>query len=391
MLTFQLSVIEFQNQFSYTIVNKTHQEVITLIKRIQYLLICLSLTLTCLLSVSVCQAKKSYVTNFTTVTRKDMGNIVIKWNQNKSVTGYQIQYSQKSSFKGAKTKTVSKKTTQMTLKKLPKKTYYIRIRGYKKIRGKRKYSSYRKCKVIAWNDNWKYADSSKIHKDAAVIFYAPSKRKGKIIAINAGHGTKNGSKYKTWCHPDHSPKVTGGSTKKGEEKAACITSGTTLLNGTSEAAATLKVAKKVKSLLLTAGYDVLMLRQDSNANLDNIARTVYANQYAACHISIHFDSTKTNKGAYDCAVPNVSSYRKMYPVSAMYKKHLALGKDLISGLKAAKVKIYGKGAKDVDLTQTSYSTVPSAVIEVGDRKTSISDANVKKMAQGIVKGVKKYF
>ncbi len=62
--------------------------------------------------------------------------------QTAQTTGYQIQYSLKKSFKGAKTKTVSGvKKTSLTIKKLKaKKKYYVRIRTYKQV-GKTKYCS----------------------------------------------------------------------------------------------------------------------------------------------------------------------------------------------------------------------------------------------------------
>ena len=59
----------------------------------------------------------------------------VKWKKNKTqTTGYQIQYSTKSKFKGAKAVTVSKnKTTNKVISKLAaKKKYYVRIRTYKK-------------------------------------------------------------------------------------------------------------------------------------------------------------------------------------------------------------------------------------------------------------------
>lgn len=53
------------------------------------------------------------------------------------ITGYQIQYGLKSSFKGAKTKTVKgyKKTAVKIGKLKGKKKYYVRVRTYMKIKG----------------------------------------------------------------------------------------------------------------------------------------------------------------------------------------------------------------------------------------------------------------
>ena len=65
--------------------------------------------------------------------------------------GYQIQYSTSKKFaKGNKTKTISKnKTTSYTIKKLKKKkTYYVRIRTYKKVSGKTYYSGWSSVKKV---------------------------------------------------------------------------------------------------------------------------------------------------------------------------------------------------------------------------------------------------
>ena len=60
------------------------------------------------------------------------------------VTGYEIQYSTSKKFTSAKTKKVSSyKTTTVTLKSLKaKKTYYVRVRTYKTVGGKKYYSGW---------------------------------------------------------------------------------------------------------------------------------------------------------------------------------------------------------------------------------------------------------
>lgn len=76
---------------------------------------------------------------------------IVKWKkQTKGTTGYQIQYSLKKNFKGAKLKTVnSSKKTSLTLKNLKsKKTYYVRIRTYKKSSGETKHSSWSSAKKV---------------------------------------------------------------------------------------------------------------------------------------------------------------------------------------------------------------------------------------------------
>lgn len=61
-----------------------------------------------------------------------------------------VQYSKSKSFKKAKTSTVSSyKTTSKTVKKLSaKKKYYVRVRVYKKVSGKKYYSSWSKVKSV---------------------------------------------------------------------------------------------------------------------------------------------------------------------------------------------------------------------------------------------------
>jgi len=71
------------------------------------------------------------------------------------VTGYQIEYSTSKSFKSkyTKSKTVkSYKTTSTTLKNLKaKKTYYVRVRTYKTINGKKYYSGWSSYKLKKTN------------------------------------------------------------------------------------------------------------------------------------------------------------------------------------------------------------------------------------------------
>lgn len=77
--------------------------------------------------------------------------ITAKWKkQTTQTTGYQVQYSTSKSFKSAKTVTVKKnKTTSTTIKKLKaKKTYYVRVRTYKTVKGKKYCSSWSKVKNV---------------------------------------------------------------------------------------------------------------------------------------------------------------------------------------------------------------------------------------------------
>ena len=218
-----------------------------------------------------------------------------------------------------------------------------------------------------------------------------SEKKNKVIAVNAGHGTKGGTSVKTQCHPDGTPKVTGGTTGAGATSAVAVSTGMTFSDGTPESKVTLAMAKVFKDKLLAAGYDVLMIRDGDDVQLDNIARSVIANNAADCHIALHWDSTTSNKGAFYMSVPDVASYKNMEPVKSHWQQHNALGASLVSGLKGAGVKIFSGGSMAMDLTQTSYSTVPSIDIELGDKASDHSQSTLNQLGDGLVAGVKAYF
>lgn len=245
--------------------------------------------------------------------------------------------------------------------------------------------------VISFNSNWKYGNNSKINSGKAILYKnVNGKNKKYTVCINAGHGTKGGESKQTLCHPDGTPKVTGGSTKKGAIYATAIATGMTFTNGVPESQITLKEAKILKKKLLKAGYNVLMIRESNDVQLDNIARTLIANQYADCHIALHWDSTASDKGAFYISTPE-GSYRNMEPVKSNWKKHHQLGDCLLNGLKQKNVKIFSSGKMAIDLTQTSYSTIPSIDIELGDRSSDCSYKNLENIADGIVLGVHSFF
>ncbi len=70
--------------------------------------------------------------------------LTVKWAKGSGITGYEIEYCLKKDFKGAKTVTVKQAaTTKTVLKKLrAAKTYYVRIRTYKTVNGKKYYSAW---------------------------------------------------------------------------------------------------------------------------------------------------------------------------------------------------------------------------------------------------------
>ncbi len=76
----------------------------------------------------------------------------VNWKKNSKVTGYQIQYSTSKSFASSKTKQTTVKT-KSTVKKIIKsltkgKTYYVRIRAYKTVDGKKYYGTWSATKTV---------------------------------------------------------------------------------------------------------------------------------------------------------------------------------------------------------------------------------------------------
>lgn len=75
----------------------------------------------------------------------------VKWNkQTTQTTGYQIRYSRNSSMRGAKTATISKKTTlsKKVTGLYAKKKYYVQVRTYKSVNGAKYYSKWSGKKAV---------------------------------------------------------------------------------------------------------------------------------------------------------------------------------------------------------------------------------------------------
>ena len=235
---------------------------------------------------------------------------------------------------------------------------------------------------IYLDPSWTYAEYSEINSGAAVLYRAAENRKNLVIGVNAGHGTEGGVNHKTYCHPDQSPKTTGGSTSAGAVEATAVSAGMSFHDGTPEHSVTLEIAQALKDKLREAGYDVLMLRDGEDVQLDNIARTVISNNVADCHIAIHFDGDGQgyDKGAFYISVPE--GIKDMDPVDDNWESCDALGENLIDGLD-----IFGGGSMAIDLTQTSYSTIPSVDIELGNQASDHSEEAIDRYAEGLLAGV----
>ena len=69
--------------------------------------------------------------------------LTIKWKKNTKASGYQVVYSTNKKFTGKKTVRKAKTTTSYKIKGLKKgKKYYVKVRSYKTVNGKRIYGAY---------------------------------------------------------------------------------------------------------------------------------------------------------------------------------------------------------------------------------------------------------
>lgn len=78
-------------------------------------------------------------------------SMTVSWKKDTKASGYQITYAQKKNFKkGKKNVTISKnKTTKRAIKKLKsKKTYYVKVRAYKKAGSQKLYGAYSAVKKV---------------------------------------------------------------------------------------------------------------------------------------------------------------------------------------------------------------------------------------------------
>ncbi len=109
------------------------------------------------------------------------------------------------------------------------------------------------------------------------------------------------------------------------------------------------------------------------------------------HIAIHFDGDGLDydKGIFYMAVPD--GIKNMYPVSTIWQEDDRLGESLVEGLRTKGLKIMGSGSVEMDLTQTSYSKIPSVDIELGNQCTDHNDSYLSELANGLKAGVDLFF
>ncbi len=207
---------------------------------------------------------------------------------------------------------------------------------------------------------------------------------GKIkIAIDAGHQRKSNGKLE---------RIGPGSSRK---KAKVAGGAVGVASRVPEYQLNLKVAKKLRKVLLQRGYDVYMVRSSNNVNISNKERAIRANKSGAdiC-IRLHADASGSSrvKGASVLYPSKSNPYvKKLSPASKKLSSYIAKAY-------AKKTGIRNRGIiKRDDLTGTNWSKIPVALVEMGFLSNPSEDWKMQKssmqtkMAIGIANGVDRYF
>lgn len=208
------------------------------------------------------------------------------------------------------------------------------------------------------------------------------KKKVKTIFVAAGH-QERGISARERLAP-------GSSATK-----AKLTSGTTgVSTGIPEYKTNLAIAKATRKALRKAGYRVIMLRTTNQCPLSNQQRTKKANKSGAdLHICIHCNAAGSSAQGPLVCVPASSKYVG----KKIYNKSCQLGRLLLSSVAKSTGKRSHGTIRSNYYTTINWAEIPTVILECGFLSNRTEDRQLnsasyqKKIAQGIVKGVNKYF
>lgn len=239
---------------------------------------------------------------------------------------------------------------------------------------------------IQWNPSWKYANKSVVH-DPSVKITTPQNPNGKVVFIDPGHGSKAANKVQTPAYPNGEAILVTGTNKVGATTRVGASTGGTFVTGSrmTEAEATLKLGKIVKQKLLDKGYTVIMSREASDCNNDNIARMVYANNNAQLNVSLHFNTAEAAQNKRLMILTPIerqkarenlnNNYDTIKATEAKFKEGFATG---------------GWGVKSdstTDLAFHVYATIPAVMCEMADFDDDLTESDFETMANSVVAGI----
>ncbi len=280
-----------------------------------------------------------------------------------------------------------------------------------------------------------YGCTNKIHGDSLDA----TNRYDKPYKKPEGYGTtgfygKAGKQLFTFPNTRGWVKITDSGTNKGYFSDPCsdgaslesrsftytsyIDNATYTVNTDHERSANFMNGLVLRDTLLKNGFAVLMIRderalkgkgftnatvKDSYVQLDNVARTVLANQYADAHIALHYDSSESTESkdkAFFIDVPvdskgNIKSEYKDVAIDnnvEYFEIDNSFGEILLTAVKAKGYAcVDGLCKSSNDLTQTCFSTIPSVDIELGGKTSDRTEESIQKFCDGIAIGLSRYF
>lgn len=164
----------------------------------------------------------------------------------------------------------------------------------------------------------------------------------------------------------------------------------------------LKVALKLKDLLINNGYRVVMSRTDFNQNISNGARSAIAGETSDIMVSIHSNTGK-NSGTLsfypgDSDYISGSTYPGYTNIMGLTKSNIELSKKLAENMESNITMTTGlknKGTHSAVLRIFSYSSIPTCLVEVGfaDNATDANILSTKKdaIATSMANAIDQYF
>lgn len=208
---------------------------------------------------------------------------------------------------------------------------------------------------------------------------------GKIVGIDPGH---QGS----WVDMSAlEPNAPGSS----EMKARCTTGTAGNFTQLPEYELNLNVSLKLRDILESRGYQVVMTREDNDANISNAERAQKVSE-AGADIYVRIHANSSDDTSVSGALTMSPSAQNPY-VGNLYEESYRLSEVILNSYCQAT----GIGNRGVTLTDTmtgiNWSTIPVTIVEMGFMSNQGDDTKMadeqfqQTMAEGIANGIDAYF